>query len=416
MVKDNNFIKESSSIIEEIEAQLQDVLSKKKEQVEQELQEKIRAEQEEAQKRISQIESELKGNKEALENYKNVLSQFESDKEGVKKEIRTHLDAAIKLQTEIENMTGQTLRELNTVGELTKKLEEINLEASTKVNALKTELEEKYGIIAQVPESNGRDEVEFDLENELAKLQKIKELLGETVVVEKDAEEPKADAESVQEEVAEEEVSSEEESAEPSQETEKAEKAETEPSEEQPAKEEEAPAAEEGPAAAEVSSDIAKTLEALKKTEPIDEDGELVFYEKDNKQVLDAKNLFDTLTVSLDEAKKLYNKLKETDSPKEQFFIKQEIIQHQDVLRKIMLSNIRLAEKENCALPKITEDVLNIDTLKSVLEKVSMENWSNQEDFSSFEKYMSDLTDEFNAQVSSPDDYYVSILEELEAN
>lgn len=180
MVKDNNFIKESSSIIAEIEAQLQDVLAKKKELVEQELEEKIKAEQEDAQKRISEIESELQGNKEALENYKNVLTQFENDKEGVKEEIKVHLDKAIQLQTDIEKLTGLTLQELKTVSELTKKLEVINHEASTKVNALKTELEEKYGIVAQVPESNGHDEVDFDLENELAKLQKIKELLGST--------------------------------------------------------------------------------------------------------------------------------------------------------------------------------------------------------------------------------------------
>jgi len=137
MVKDNNFIKESSSIIEEIEAQLQDVLAKKREKVQHELEEKIKAEQEEAQKRISQIEDELKGNKEALENYKNVLSQFENDKQGVKQEIKAHLDVAIQLQTDIEKMTSQTLQELKTVSELTKKLEEINHEASTKVNALR---------------------------------------------------------------------------------------------------------------------------------------------------------------------------------------------------------------------------------------------------------------------------------------
>jgi translation initiation factor 2 beta subunit (eIF-2beta)/eIF-5 len=392
MVKDNNFIKESSSIIEEIEAQLKDVLAKKKEQVKQELEEKIKAEQEEAQKRIDQIESELEGNKEAIENYKTVLSQFENDKEQIKGEIKEHLDKAIQLQTEIEEKTGQSLNELRVVSDLTKKLEVINTEATGKVNALKSELEDKYGIIAPVPESNGHDEVDFDLENELSKLQKIKELLGETVVSEKAKEEPKKEAESVQEEVPVEEV----------------------PAEELPETEEEAPPTEEDTVAEEALPDAAKTLEGCKKIEPIEEDGELVYYEKDNKQILDAKNLFDTLTASLDEAKRLYNKLTETESPKDQFFIKQEIIQRQDVLRKIMLSNIRLSEKDNCSLPKIIGDVVNTDTLKVILEKVSMENWSNQEDFSSFEKYMSKLADEFNTKVTSQEKYLDSILEELE--
>jgi hypothetical protein len=43
-----------------------------------------------------------------------------------------------------------------------------------------------------------------------------------------------------------------------------------------------------------------------------------------------------------------------------------------------------------------------------------MENWSNQEDFSSFEKYMSKLADEFNTKVTSQEKYLDSILEELE--
>jgi len=407
MVKDNNFIKESSSIIAEIEAQLQDVLAKKKELVEQELEEKIKAEQEEAQKRISEIESELKGNQEALVNYKNVLTQFESDKDQLKGEIKEHLEKSIQLQTEIEEKTGQSLNELRTVSDLTKKLEAINSEAAGKVNALKSELEDKYGIVAQVPESNGPDEVDFDLDNELRKLQKIKELLGETVVGKKITEEPKKEMESVQEDVPVEEVPAEEDAEESSEESDaEAEEKEAQPAEEQSGTEE--------AVTEEALPDAAKTLEGCKKSESIEEDGELIYFEKDNKQILDARNLIDTLTKSLDEAKKLYNKLTETESPKEQFFIKQEILQHQDVLRKIMLSNIRMSEKENCSLPEITEDILNTDTLKTILEMVSMENWSNQEDFSSFEKYMSELAEEFNTKVTPQEKYLDSILEELE--
>lgn len=406
MVKDNKFIKESSSIIEEIEAQLKDVLSKKKLQVEQELQEKIKAEQEEAQKKISQIESELEGEKEALANYKNVLTQFESDKEEVKTQIKDHLEKAIELQTEIEQMTGQTLQELKTVGDLTKKLDEINQEALGKVNALKTELEDKYGIVAQVPESNGRDEVEFDLENELNKLQKIKELLGATGVGEKAAEKPRNEAESASEEVGTAEAPGEE-AAESSKEPEEAEGIKEQ------AETEEAPAEEGESVSDEDVLDEAEILGEIRKSDPIDDDGELVYFEKDEKQVLDAQNLFLTLTASLEEAKELYNRLTDTESPKEQFFIKQEIIRHQDVLRKIMLSNIRMSEKENCSLPSFTEEILNTEVLKVILEKVSMENWSNKEDFHSFEKYFTKLVDDFNEKITPQEVYLDSVLKDL---
>ncbi len=50
MKKDNDFVKQSASIIEEIENQLKAVLSQKKEKVEKELEEKIRLEKDEAEK------------------------------------------------------------------------------------------------------------------------------------------------------------------------------------------------------------------------------------------------------------------------------------------------------------------------------------------------------------------------------
>ena len=437
MVKDNNFIKESASIIEEIEAQLQNVLAKKKEEVEQELQEKIRAEQEEAQKKISQIETELEGNKEALENYKNVLTQFESDKEGVKNEIKAHLNVAIQLQTDIEKMTGQTLQELKTVGDLTKRLEEINNEASTKVNALKTELEEKYGIVAQVPESIGADEVEFNLENELAKLQQIKELLSSTDVGMKDfakdvnawEKEPKEEApaeEGMAEEAAEGEAEAEfrEKATEGEEPTAEAEAEEAEAEAEKKAAEgeraeEKDEEAKDVDATAETKADESfktafEALDEYRKSEDVEGNGYMVFYENKGKIILDGESFVAYLNNNLEDVKKLYNKLQETESPKEQFFTKQEIIKKQDVLRKYMLSFIGKGELEVSNLPQFTEEILNMDVLKNILEKVSMENWSNQEDFTSFDTLTNNLKESFYEKITPPDKYLESIKEELE--
>lgn len=428
MVKDNNFIKESSSIIEEIESQLQDVLAKKKEQVKQELEDKIKAEQEEAQKRIDQIESELEGNKEAIKNYKTVLSQFENDKEGVKKEIRAHLDVAIKLQTDIEKMTGQTLQELKTVSDLTKRLEEINHEASTKVNVLKTELEEKYGIVAQVPESNGHDEVDFDLDNELAKLEKIKELLGSSEVVVKGVDEDvKVEKkETEEEEVATEEEEPIEEGAEAKDEAAKenettAEAPETEEEEapekaeaEEKAKETDADATAETKANGSFKTSF-EALDIYRKSENVEGNGYMVYYENKGKIVLDGESFVAYLNNNLEEVKKLYNQLQETESPKDQFFTKQEILKKQDVLRKYMLSFIGKGELEVSNLPRFTEDILNMDVLKNILEKVSMENWSNQDDFTSFDKLTNDLKESFYAKITPPDKYLDSIKDELES-
>jgi len=470
MVKDNDQIKESSSIIEEIEAQLQDVLEKRKKAVEQELEEKIRQAQEEANKRKSELESQLKGEQAALINYKNVLSEFESSKEGVKTEIKAHLDTAIQLQTEIEEKTALSLDELRAVSELTQKLEGINTEASEKVHALKAELEEKFGIVAQVPDSLGQDEVDFDLETELRKLQKIKELLGAPgPVIEEDLElkkKPGAPSDAVTEEAVSQDVpetadadTGPEEEAKPETEAEPAEEAEAEAEAEAkaeteeapletapeeikpeeiestqaaPEAEEAAPPSEEAPPQPDTTSSesplspeldeykedasvqaAVDSLTQYRQSEAIEEGGQIVYYQKNGTMVLDSENLLLAINEAIDKAKELYIKLSETESPKEQFFIKQEIIKHQDNLRKIMLSNIRLSEKDTCSLPKLTEDVVNPDTLKSILEKVSMENWSNKDDFSSFQGFAKNLKEGFYKLITPPDKYFESILDQL---
>jgi len=468
MVKDNDQIRESSSIIEEIEAQLQDVLEKRKKAVEQELEEKIRQAQEEANLRKTELESQLKGEQEALINYKNLLSEFESSKEGVKTEIKAHLDTAIQLQTEIEEKTALSLDELRTVSQLTQKLEGINTEASEKVHALKADLEEKFGIVAQVPDSLGQDEVDFDLETELRKLQKIKELLGAPgTVSEEDLEikkkpgapsdavteegvpqdvpetadadtepevEAKPETEAEPEEEAEAEAEAKAEAEEPTLETapeeikpeenestqsaQEAEEAET-PSEETPPQPDKTPS--ESPLSPELDeykedASVQAAVESLsqyRQSEAIEEGGEVVSYQKDGTIVLDSENLLLAISEAIDKAEELYIKLSDTESPKEQFFIKQEIIKHQDNLRKIMLSNIRLSEKDTCSLPKLTEDVVNPDTLKSILEKVSMENWSNKDDFSAFQGFAKKMKEDFYKLITPPDKYFENILDQL---
>ena len=120
-----------------------------------------------------------------------------------------------------------------------------------------------------------------------------------------------------------------------------------------------------------------------------------------------------SLGSSLDGAKKLYKKLNETESPKEQFFIKQDIIRHQEVLRKLMLSSIKMSDKEFCTLPGYTREILNVEVLKTILEKVSMENWSDEQDFVEFDKYAKSLKDAYYAKITPPARYIQSILDEL---
>jgi hypothetical protein len=44
-----------------------------------------------------------------------------------------------------------------------------------------------------------------------------------------------------------------------------------------------------------------------------------------------------------------------------------------------------------------------------------MENWSNQEDFTSFDQLTNDLKESFYEKITPPDKYLESIKDELEA-
>jgi len=118
----------------------------------------------------------------------------------------------------------------------------------------------------------------------------------------------------------------------------------------------------------------------------------------------------------VEEAKKLYIKLSQTESPREQFFVKQDIISFQEELRKMMLGVVELAERENCKFPQFTQETINKEVVKDVLERVTLGNWSNQEDFAAFDMYIRELKNVFTAILSPPEKYLESLYHELTAN
>jgi hypothetical protein len=77
------------------------------------------------------------------------------------------------------------------------------------------------------------------------------------------------------------------------------------------------------------------------------------------------------------------------------------------------MRGVSMCEKENCALPSYTADILNKDVLKDILEKLNMENWSNQDDFTFFEKYAKNLKTNYYSRITPPAIYLKSIIDEL---
>ncbi len=171
-------------------------------------------------------------------------------------------------------------------------------------------------------------------------------------------------------------------------------------------------AAEVGPPKGRRASDILEVLEKIKKTEP-EEDGEVCYYEHQGKILVDSECIITAMHSHLEEGKKLYEKLAQTESPKDQFFVKQEIIRHQEALRGIIEIATKLLEKENSSLPQHTTEVINEKVLKDLLENLSMQNWSNQDDFTFFDEYAIKVKSQFDARLEPKVDFLRSILMEL---
>ena len=160
------------------------------------------------------------------------------------------------------------------------------------------------------------------------------------------------------------------------------------------------------------ASDALEILEKYKKAEP-EEEAEVVYYENDDKKILDSECIVSAVCNRIEEAEKLYKKLAKTESPIDQFFVKQEIIRSQEALRGVILTGTRMLEKESCTLPKYTIGIMNMDVLKEILEKLSMQNWSKKTDFDLFNEYAAKLKKDFYARISVLVHYLKSLIDEL---
>jgi len=413
------------------------------------------------QKESPEITEETEDKKDDVKSDKE--EEMQDERADLKSKIKENLKRAIDFQTEIKELTGKTLEGLEKMDDLSKMLEELYHKAEEKVESLEKDLEEK----TTVPEGEKAEEEGVNFEQLLSKAKEIKEMLRRPGEIEPGGlEEEKVEEEGAHEEPVEEAPAEEispleavdeiikmkpgeevemepvpEEKEEPGIEEAKAEEAPVageEASEEEispldaldatikikPGEKLEKGAAQEekrgaGGEEADVSgfpkrraSDALEILEKYKKAEP-EEEAEVVYYENDDKKILDSECIVSAVCSRLEEAEKLYKKLSKTESPIDQFFVKQEIIRSQEALRGVILAGTRMLEKESSTLPEYTIGVMNIDVLKEILEKLSMQNWSKKTDFSLFNEYAAKLKKDFYARISVLVDYLKSLIDEL---
>ncbi len=457
----------SKALISEIETSLESKLQKRREKIERELQERLRREREESEHKLSQIEEEFRKEQGVLRDYENAVGEYEAARESLEKQLSERLDTVDRHQSEIERLTALTREEINLIHELSARLADLRDSTESRLGEFKSRLQDIFGIGDQsagepapraeaepapadqtssarkgslpeeivekpkLPAENG--EVVVNLERELGKLKQIKEMLekdsaefpnaaGRTAVETNAVAEPEAPLPEAppEPEVPEWSAARMDESTPARPEFKMPEinefiqdfaKREHEVTEETaaPKADEKRPGLEEAN-----FQSVFEILEKYRRSEPTDYNGEISFFQNRDHVILDGESLLRAIGHIVDEAKKLYQRLSQAGTPKEQFFIKQELINNQEILRKIVLRSVRMCERENCRLPRYTGDILNADVLKDTLERLNMDNWSNQDDFTAFETMAVKMKDDFNRRITPPAQYLRSIVLELE--
>ncbi len=405
-------------LLEEVEKRLSEVFQQRKEEIERELEEKIRREKEEAEKKLRLIEQELEKGRELLTDYHQVLADFETERNRLQEEIKERFGRVVKHQSEIEKLASLTLEEIKKVEALNRELETLEKRSGEKISFIRQQIEEKYGIVTTIPEMPAEAELKIDLEQELERLKKIQELLSTEVARMNGVSGQTAEAAPCAE------VSPEVEPARPLEAVgaeitaAPAEPSETESNSNffsEPTVSEERPQVEPGAEAVfETFREVYERLEGFRRAHT-EGNGEIPYFEKDGRMVIDAENLITAMNEALEASNKLYQKLAQTDSPKDHFFIKQEIINQQELLRKQLLRITKLCDKEGFTLPRFTESILNVNLLRDLLERLSIENWSDETDFQSVTEFIENLKENFYRLITPPVVYLKAILEELGA-
>jgi uncharacterized membrane-anchored protein YhcB (DUF1043 family) len=426
MDHDPNIFRDSSQVIQEVEDQLERILQKKFRDVDSELIERINREKEAARKRKEEIERDFEKEKTSLAEYRIMVRDFEEQRAGLLNEARERFQKVLKFQAEIESLAKSTVDEIKRVNDIQERLEVLRTKTSDRAAFLKNDLQERFGIVAEVLPEEPKA-VAIDLDEELAKLRKIKDLLtiesaaaglgrlggepagrDDLAVMDAAAEKEGPEIPGIPELIAGPAI------AEPAQ-APVAEDAKP-PAEALPEPLPEPVPAPASPAGEPVTEEEAVAcIEGYRRTEPANGSGEIHYFQRGDVAIADPEKLLAAVDRTLEEGQRLSFKLGQTESPKDQFFIKQELINWQEGLRALFLRVIKMVEKDAWSLPHFTGEILNAQVLRRLLERLSMENWSNLEEFASFSASVAEIRKAFQARTEPRLAYLLALKREIES-
>jgi hypothetical protein len=166
------------------------------------------------------------------------------------------------------------------------------------------------------------------------------------------------------------------------------------------------------------SPEDAAALEGLsryRQSEPVVNGTELVFYATEKGSWLDALSFMAATQAVVENARQLHAQLTQTTSVKDLFLLKQEILNQQEVLRKLFFRIVRFCDKDGGHLPASLGEVINSRGMKDVVERLTMANWSDPSDFKPFLNELNSLKRAFEAKTAESPCYLQAALDEIEA-
>jgi hypothetical protein len=428
---------ETTPVLDDIEKRISEIFSAQKNEVEKGLIEKINREKEEALKKIEAVNQEFTQVRGFLDEHKAVMAELQGAEENIRGQIRGHFDRAVNYQKMIENAAVLAGDELERIAGLNQDLEKIRLRAEDEYKNIKKNLAGYAGIAAQIPAPAEGAASGVDWNEELLKLKKVRDLLStlrqaefaqapEAVTPEPPAvPETFASPVSVEDDGVRDDVEFVDSNpawgdipgsqlgnvtVSPVPAEEPYEEAAVLPAEPQPAVE---------PAAVEPALDAERefclaALARYHRTEPVNNGIELGFFAAEAGAVLDAESFMTAVGKIVEGAGQLHSQLDKTGSVKDLFLLKQEILNQQEVLRKVFFRVVRFCDKENGKLPETFAEVISSLGMKEIIERLTMANWSDPSDFRPFLKELMALKNAFEVRMLAAGNYHKAVLDQVE--
>ena len=428
---------EPTAFLDDIEQRVSEIFSAQKTEVEQGLIEKITREKEEALRKIEAVNQEFAQVRGFLDEHKSVMAELQGAEENLRGQIRGHFDRAVNYQKMMENATGLAGDELERIASLNQDLEKIRLRAEDEYKNIKKNLAGYTGIAARIPAPAESAASGVDWNEELLKLKKVRDLLSTlrqaefAPALEAVTPEPPAVPETFASHVSAEDDGVRDDvefadsdpawgdipgsqigivSVSPVPAEEPCAEAAVLPAEPQLAVE---------PTAAAPAPDAERefclaALARYRRTEPVNNGLELGFFAAEAGTVLDAESFMTAVGKIVEGAGQLHSQLDKTGSVKDLFLLKQEILNQQEVLRKVFFRVVRFCDKENGKLPEIFAEVVSALGMKEIIERLTMANWSDPSDFRPFLKELMALKNAFEVRMVASGNYAKALLDQVE--